>query len=291
MPESQSLDVPAFARGLCGYRGRSEYPSTSDRHDANSVRWGRAMFDALGVDHGTPELDEVGTALENAIVDDLGARRPDLVINRSRLATSFDQYRHLVHLGNYMKDFRDDLDRIEKAIQTASELEPSRSTAAIRRQLTTLRKHAASNRELMATLKENVAEESMLKLDITVTSPRSGERLLVGLSSKWSLRTDRAQDCVSQGGKLVSLRRGHMPHYAVVTMEPRPSMLRLLADGSGSVDCVYHVAFGALQAAADDLSTQPIRGMASQLRNLDRMIKQDRIRPFSALLNEIDMLP
>lgn len=75
----------------------------------------------------------------------------------------------------------------------------------------------------------------MLKLDVSVEAP-----------ARRSPRTDRAQDYVSQGYKLVSLRRGHMPHFAVVTMEPRPSMLRLLADGSGSVDCVYHVAYHAL---------------------------------------------
>ncbi|QNG18185.1 type II site-specific deoxyribonuclease [Rhodococcus triatomae] len=282
---------PKFARTLCGYRAGTALPSTSDKGDVNSIRWGRAMFDALGVAHATPEISDVGTALEVAVVEDLRARRPDLIVDRSRIATDFDQYRHLSQLKNYMSSFHDDLDRIEMAIAETKQLDTSKSVTALRRQLNTIRNHAASNRGFFCALKENLAEESMLRTDIAVTSPRSGQRLLVALSSKWSLRTDRAQDCVSQGSKLVSLRRGHMPHFAVITMEPRPSMLRLLTDGSGSVDCVYHVAFGALKTAANSLSKQSIPRMPEQLDLLDRMIKQNRIRPFSALLDEINLLP
>ncbi|WP_353889670.1 NgoMIV family type II restriction endonuclease, partial [Campylobacter coli] len=65
-------------------------------------------------------------------------------------------------------------------------------------------------------------------------------RLELALSAKWSLRTARAPDCVSQGAQRVAQRRGRMPHFAVITREPRPAMLRILADGSGAVDCVYH---------------------------------------------------
>ena len=45
---------------------------------------------------------------------------------------------------------------------------------------------------------------------------------------------------------MAALRRGRMPHFAVVTMEPRPYMLNLLGGGSGDVDCVYHLDLPAL---------------------------------------------
>ncbi|WP_203802002.1 NgoMIV family type II restriction endonuclease [Actinoplanes couchii] len=100
---------------------------------------------------------------------------------------------------------------------------------------------------------------------MTIAEPQAGRlpRLHVALSSKWSLRTDRAQDCVSQGAKLVAQRGGRMPHFGLITMETRPSMLKILGDGSGAVDCVYHLnlpalegdvgALGAWQSAAGDV--------------------------------------
>ena len=72
--------------------------------------------------------------------------------------------------------------------------------------------------------------------------------LRMALSAKWTLRTDRAQDCVSQGAKLASQKRGRMPHYAVITAEPRPAMLKIPSDGP-SVDCVYHIDLPALDRA------------------------------------------
>jgi hypothetical protein len=79
-------------------------------------------------------------------------------------------------------------------------------------------------------------EEALLKVDVTVAEPRATGRPIVhtALSSKWSLHTDRAQDCVSQGSKLVTHRRGRMPHFGVVTIEPRSAMLKILCDGSGA---------------------------------------------------------
>jgi len=285
------MSDPDFAQALCGYREDSGHPSTSDKSDNTSIRWGNAMFDALGVHPDAPAAEGVGTLLEEAVVHELRAHRPDLVIERSRLATQFDQYRHLDHMRTYTTSFKDDLNRIEQAVVHAKGLDTSPPVTALRRQLSTLRKHAKTNQELFQALKDNLAEESMLRLDIAVTSPKSGARLQIGLSSKWSLRTDRAQDCVSQGAKLVAQRRGHMPHYAVVTMEPRPSMLRLIADGSGSVDCVYHVAYEALLAAASTMSDDSDARTRAQVGYLDRMVKQNRIRSWTALVDELLLLP
>jgi hypothetical protein len=102
-------------------------------------------------------------------------------------------------------------------------------------------------------LLDEVGEESLLKLDVTAARESDSElpHLEVGLSLKWSLRTDRAQDCRSQGAKMSALRRGRMPHFAAVTIEPRPYMLNLLGGGSGDVDCVYHLDLPSLTAAVE----------------------------------------
>ena len=138
-------------------------------------------------------------------------------------------------------------------------------------------------------------EEALLTVDLTVAERRrtGTPHLHVALSAKWTLRTDRAQDCVSQGAKLVSQRRGRMPHFAVVTMETRPSMLKILGDGSGSVDCVYHLDLPSLTAAIDKLANEPRRGSGewSPQRTFRRLVNQRRIRDYDELVQEVVDLP
>jgi hypothetical protein len=139
-----------------------------------------------------------------------------------------------------------------------------------------------------------MARESLLQLDLAISNNVDPPRLLIGLSCKWTLRTDRAQDCVAQGQKLAALRRGHMAHFAVLTIEPRPTMLRLLAYGSGAVDCVYHLALPELLLAARDLvdraTSRTRKSALSQQETLELMVAQRRIRPYSELVSEIRRL-
>ncbi|MGM7420849.1 NgoMIV family type II restriction endonuclease [Cellulosimicrobium sp. CpK407] len=141
-------------------------------------------------------------------------------------------------------------------------------------------------------LLDELGDESLLGLDLTVARRTSRDRLPnleVGLSLKWSLRTDRAQDCRSQGAKMSALRRGRMPHFAVVTMEPRPYMLNLLGGGSGDVDCVYHLDVPALSEAVDAVygtTTQRRRGRDQ----FHRLVEQRRIRDYDDLVAEIRAL-
>ncbi|QAY64840.1 type II site-specific deoxyribonuclease [Xylanimonas allomyrinae] len=140
-------------------------------------------------------------------------------------------------------------------------------------------------------LLDEIGDESLLGLDLTVARQGRLDRLPtleVGLSLKWSLRTDRAQDCRSQGAKMSALRRGRMPHFAVVTMEPRPYMLNLLGGGSGDVDCVYHLDLPALTTAVDAVYSTParVRGR-DQFR---RLVDQRRIRDYDELVAEIQAL-
>lgn len=280
-----------FAADLCGYRSKSGNPSTSDSNDVGSVEWGHALFDELHVPAGTPELPKIGDVVEEAVVNHLVPIRPDLLIRRGRPAVDFDQYRHLGVSSKFAKAYKGDLSALQQAIEQAEGVPKSAELRAVIRTMKRAAKLAAADDDRVQELIRMLPEESLLKLDIAVTAPSTAQRLLVGISSKWSLRTDRAQDCIAQGGKLVNLRRGHMPHYAVLTMEPRPSMLRLLAYGSGSLDCVYHLALDELQQAASALAAKRNKPEWPPRMLLERMVLQGRIRPYQALLDEVKQLP
>lgn len=114
--------------------------------------------------------------------------------------------------------------------------------------------------------------------------------MLLALSSRWSLDAEQAQHCVAEATGLVTSRRGHTPHVAVLTMAPRPAMLRLLAYESGAVDCVYHRALDEVRRSADQLADR--RGERWPPRaSLERMVAQRRLRPYRDLVAEVLRLP
>ena len=110
----------------------------------------------------------------------------------------------------------------------------------------------------------------------------------MALSAKWTLRTDRAQDCVSQGAKLASQKRGRMPHYAVITAEPRPAMLKIPSDGP-SVDCVYHIDLPALDRALTRMAGGNPRW--SPKVTFDRLVRQGRLRDYDDLVHQALEVP
>ena len=77
--------------------------------------------------------------------------------------------------------------------------------------------------------------------------------LHASISTKWTLRSDRAQNARSEALNLIRNRKGRQPHIVVVTGEPTPSRLSSLALGTGDIDCVYHFALDELEASVKDL--------------------------------------
>lgn len=280
-----------FAADLCGYRPDNGNPSTSDKSDVGSVEWGHAMFDALSVPKDKVAVPQIGQQMEVAVAKHLAELRPDLFLRRSRPAMEFRQYAHLAVFKAFERKYMAPGSDLVDVIAEMSASLPALATDALVARLQAASAVVADNHKLVSELLDAMPEESMLKLDIAIAAPQPINRLLIGLSSKWSLRTDRAQDCISQGSKLVSLRRGHMPHYAVLTMEPRPAMLRLIAYGSGSVDCVYHLALSELRQAAKVLEAR--RGVSSWPPRvlLERMVSQGRVRAYGELVAEVQRLP
>lgn len=277
-----------FARSLCGYRS-SGLPSTSDANDTGSIELGHALFEELGVASDAKELRDVGHALERETVADLAGLRPDLMFSTSKRARDYLQYRHLSVISEFRRSYtramraEDDFENLLAATQ-----DPQITTALKRAR--DANEVALRNHELVQTMLDSIPEESMLKSDIAVSNSAEPPELFCAISSKWSLRTDRAQDCISQGSKLVSQRRGRMPHFAVLTMEPRPAMLKLLAAGSGSIDCIYHLALPELTRAVDRVASTK-RGRWSPGETFERMVRQGRLLDYEELRTQVARFP
>jgi hypothetical protein len=73
--------------------------------------------------------------------------------------------------------------------------------------------------------------------------------LHASISTKWTLRSDRAQNARSEALNLIRNRKGRQPHIVAVTAEPLPSRIASLALGTGDIDCVYHFALDELRDA------------------------------------------
>ena len=284
--------MPApFAVSLCGYR-ESGAPNTSDNNDAQSKELGHELFEQLGVPSGQAGQSDPGSALEVAAQTDLARRRVDLAIGRSRLVADFAQYRHLAVLPAFSRGYKPVSTAFDDLIAVANELPQSDATTRLRRALRANAARYAKQDELASRMLLEMPEEAILKVDLTVgaSSGTPDPHMYVGISAKWSLRTDRAQDCISQGARLATQRRGAMPHFAVLTMEPRPAMLRILADGSGAIDCVYHLDLAALTRAINAVAARK-RGDWSPKRTFDRLLKQGRIRDYDELVGAVQRIP
>jgi hypothetical protein len=106
--------------------------------------------------------------------------------------------------------------------------------------------------------------------------------LHASVSCKWTLRSDRAQNARTEALNLIRNRKGRVPAVTVVTAEPMPSRLASLADGTGDVDRVYHVALYELEAAIDAFVAE--RPTMSHWRNdLNRMVRGLRLADISDL--------
>lgn len=101
--------------------------------------------------------------------------------------------------------------------------------------------------------------------------------LHASISTKWTLRSDRAQNARSEALNLIRNRKGRQPHIMVVTGEPTPSRLSSLALGTGDIDCVYHFALDELLLAVKALNNSECEDM------LKIMVDGKRLKDISDL--------
>ncbi|WP_327323799.1 hypothetical protein OG735_15765 [Streptomyces sp. NBC_01210] len=297
--------MPApFLSSLCGYReGR---PNTSDKNDKGSIELGAIFYEKVGISpHATPPTKAIGNLMAELMSADLQKTfqvdAPHLAVEPERAFTSFEQFSHLNAARELRGDMAGGVVRTVNAIRNLSKMTGLEQSLQhkLDEHLDRIQGELKSTEDRRRELLDLLGEESLLKLDITVsreipnpTKPTSPlQHLVAGLSLKWTLRTDRAQDCRSQGSKMAALRRGRMPHFAAVTMEPRPAMLALLGRGSGDVDCVYHLHLPALAAAIDEYCS----GSQSKARqgihdNFKRLRDQRRVRDYDDLRSYVATL-
>jgi hypothetical protein len=128
---------------------------------------------------------------------------------------------------------------------------------------------------------EQVASSTFLRSHNAASSP-SRSILHASVSCKWTLRSDRAQNARTEALNLIRNRKGRVPAITVVTAEPLPSRLASLADGTGDVDRVYHVALYELREAVMQGVAENPR-IADQAVALDRMVNGLRLADISDL--------
>ncbi len=109
------------------------------------------------------------------------------------------------------------------------------------------------------------------------TGNSTNQILHASISTKWTLRSDRAQNARSEALNLIRNRKGRTPHIVVVTGEPTPSRLSSLALGTGDIDCVYHFALPELIAAVDE------SGNDEALKMLEIMVHGKRLKDIADL--------
>jgi hypothetical protein len=129
--------------------------------------------------------------------------------------------------------------------------------------------------------RDGVARATFLRL-VNSADSAALPLLHASVSCKWTLRSDRAQNARTEALNLIRNRKGRVPAITVVTAEPMPSRLASLADGTGDVDRVYHVALYELQAAIEAFVAE-YPGMMRWRNDLARMIRGLRLADISDL--------
>jgi hypothetical protein len=139
-----------------------------------------------------------------------------------------------------------------------------------------------------------IARDYNVKSDVMIGLPNPSRRgpahvLHAAVSSKLTLRSDRAQNVRTEFGVLVRNRRGRLPHLVVVTAEPLPSRLVSLTRGTGEIDANYHLLFEELDESISNLLRQTnrpkrtISALSEQARTWREMVDGGRMRPYSEL--------
>ncbi|WP_052069387.1 NgoMIV family type II restriction endonuclease [Streptacidiphilus albus] len=287
-----------FSTVLCGYR--NGLPNTSDASDKLSIEIGSALFEHLGVpvdQPATPVAKEWAVAMADDLQERLSIPAPHLLIQAERKLLHFEQYAHLDVARSLANDDGLEVAGALAALDALTAADSLLGGEPLVQAVNSVRAAVAGADERRKLLIDLMADESPLNLDLAVERPTIAAvvpgtvllpHLVAGFSLKWSLRTDRLQDPRTQGSQMAAMRRGRMPHFAAVTMEPRPYYLGRLAMGTGDLDCVYHLALPELSKAVEEVYVGPKR--AKQLDTFHRLVDQRRLRDYDELVTYLATL-
>ena len=233
-----------FAKTLLGFRpdSRDPRPNISDKTSKTSRAISEHILASLGVPSSQifPKRHNAGKRLEEAVAGHLASELARLEDGRAWLVDSRCSDVATFAQYQHLLDVR-----------------------------TALRRDAA--------LRNAFSGEYEFEPDVTVALDGQPPSLHAHVSCKWTLRSDRAQSVRQEASLLIGQRRGRAPHIVVVTAEPLPSRIASIAQGTGDIDAVYHIAFAELRAAA------AASGYSNQEETLEELIAQHRLLDYKDL--------
>ncbi|MEU4557465.1 NgoMIV family type II restriction endonuclease [Actinoplanes sp. NPDC023936] len=147
--------------------------------------------------------------------------------------------------------------------------------------------------EFLASLPRDYNGKSDVMVGLPDPTDDSKRLLHAVVSSKLTLRSDRAQNVRTEFGVLIRNRRGRLPHLVVVTAEPLPSRLESLTRGTGEIDANYHLLFEVMDQAINnlvsrtDLPSPTLTGLTKQAIKWREMVDGGRMRPYSTLIETL----
>lgn len=180
---------------------------------------------------------------------------------------NFEQYSHLVELDRLASEHQ----QIKNFLGNGYVVKPD----------VVIVREAESDDELNR-LQPLVDEQSCLLSYFRASNqPKTQNEILhfihASISCKFTMRSDRAQNTRTEALNLIRSRKGRTPHIVAITAEPLPSRISSLAQGTGDIDCVYHVAL-------DELKQSIIKSSDEEALNLiEMMITGKRLKDISDL--------
>lgn len=246
--------MPApFVEQLLGLRNRREEknplkPNFCDGSNRPSEQIARHVLSALGITREVPlRSDESVGDLFEALVrrdlqDHLQLHRTDATWQVRTDATGLAEFAQYEHLGTLKRLVEED--------------ETNTLAAAVGQDY-------------------EVAPDVTVGIEVDEGLPF----LHASVSCKFTLRSDRAQNARTESAVLTRHRKGRMPHVVAITAEPLPSRIASLAQGTGDLDGVYHVALDALHQAVDTFGTRGQRELLEILISSDRLFDYDQLGP------------
>lgn len=250
-------------------------PSNADKDQKSSVLYAKSIAEQLKTEVGERlagqssghQFEQIVAAFIQETFTKLHHLRPGKwqifqVGSRNRLKIAeYSQYEHLILLQNATKD------KPELAASLGNDYTITPDVIIARERET----DEFINSEALI-----IDNDLALLSDIRLSNGKS-PILHASISTKWTLRSDRAQNARSEALNLIRNRKGRLPHVIVVTGEPTPSRLASIALGTGDIDCVYHFALNELKKAIKE------SGNDEALNMLQIMIDGKRLKDISDL--------
>lgn len=182
--------------------------------------------------------------------------------NNNRLKTSdFEQYEHLAYLSALTAENA----QLAAALGNDYLVAPD----------VVIYRNLYEDEEINA--KQYIVDDEISRM-ADIRKSNGGKPLLhASVSAKYTMRSDRAQNSRTEALNLIRNRKGHLPHIVVVTAEPMPNRLALLALGTGDIDCVYHFALYELIRAVKEV------GSEDAVETLETLVQGKRLKDISDL--------